>query len=75
MLAEDRDRPREAAALIGAADQLGEELDTALDDFERALVDAVKESARARLGEDGFSRAFAYGCSLLLEDAAALALP
>jgi tetratricopeptide (TPR) repeat protein len=71
MLAADLDRPREAATLLGALDQLMEELDTTFDDFERPLIDAVEASTRARLGEDGFAQAFESGRSLLLEDAAA----
>ena len=74
MLASDRDRPREAAALLGAIDRLHEELDTTFDDFERPLLEAVEESTRARLGEEDFALALEHGRSLLLEDAAALAL-
>jgi predicted ATPase/class 3 adenylate cyclase len=72
MLAADRARLRDAAALLGAADQLQEELGTTLDNFERSLLEAVEESTRARLGEDDFARAFEHGRSLLLEDAADL---
>jgi predicted ATPase/class 3 adenylate cyclase len=71
LLASDRDRPREAATLLGALDQLHEELDTTFDDFERPLLEAVGERTRARLGEEDFGLAFEHGRSLLLEDAAA----
>jgi predicted ATPase/class 3 adenylate cyclase len=73
-LAGDRERPQEAAMLLGAHDQLREELDTALDDFEHALVEAAGRKTRALLGDHDFALAFDHGRSLLIEDAAALAL-
>jgi tetratricopeptide (TPR) repeat protein len=74
MLAADRTRPEEAATLLGAAAQLREELDTAVDDYERNLLERVEQDTRALLGDEDFARAFERGRSLLLEDAAALAL-
>jgi hypothetical protein len=69
MLAADRDRPREAATLLGASAQLREELDTDSNDFERDLLQRVERGARALLGVEDFTRAYEDGRSLLLEDA------
>jgi tetratricopeptide (TPR) repeat protein len=73
MLAADRDRPKEAATLLGAGEQLREELGSATDDFERARLEEVEANTRALLGDDDFARAFEHGRSLLTDDAAALA--
>jgi hypothetical protein len=72
MLAADRDRPQEAATLLGASAQLREELDTAADGFENDLLERVERDARALLGEEDFAQAFEHGRSLFLEDGAAL---
>jgi predicted ATPase/class 3 adenylate cyclase len=73
-LAEDQERPQEAATLLGAHHQLREELDLTLDDYESALLEAVEGNVRAVLGDEEFARAFQHGRSLRIEDAAALAL-
>jgi predicted ATPase/class 3 adenylate cyclase len=73
LLATDRERPREAASLLGASARLRDELETAVDDFEHDLLERVEQDTRALLGDDDFGRAFEHGRSLLLEDAAALA--
>jgi hypothetical protein len=73
-LAADRDRPREAATLLGAHHHLREELDTAMEDFERTRLERAEWNVRALLGDEDFARAFEHGRSLLLEDAAALVL-
>ncbi len=74
VLAADRDRPQEAATLLGASAQLREELDTASDDYEHDLLERVERDMRALLGDEDFVRAFEQGRLLLLVDAAALAL-
>jgi len=72
LLATDRERPREAASLLGASAQLHDELETALDDFEDDLLEQAERDTRALLGDEDFDRASEHGRSLLLEDAAAL---
>jgi hypothetical protein len=74
MLAADRDRPQGAATLLGASVQLREELETAIDDYDHTLLEGVEGETRALLSDDDFERAYERGRSLLLEDAAALAL-
>ena len=74
MLAADRNRPLEAATLLGTTDCLREELDIAADGFEFDLLQQVDRETRATLGDEDFARAFEDGRSLPLEDAAALAL-
>jgi predicted ATPase len=74
MLAADWKRPQEAATLLGASAQLREELDTAVEDYEHDLLERVEGETRALLGDQDFAQAFEHGRSLLLEDAAALAL-
>ncbi len=74
LLATDLERPQEAATLLGASAQLREELDTADDDYEHDLLDRAERDTRALLGDEDFARAFEHGRSLLIEDAAALAL-
>ena len=74
MLAADRGKPQEAATLLGAHDQLREELDTTIEDYERTLLERVEGAIRAGLGEEDFVGAFEHGRSLLMEDAAVLAL-
>jgi predicted ATPase len=74
MIAADRERPHEAAGLLGASAQLQEELDVTLEDFERSLLERVERDTRALLGDEGFVQAFEHGRSLPIEDAAALAL-
>jgi hypothetical protein len=73
MLAADRDKPQEATTLLGASDQLREELDSATEGFERSLLEEVEANTRALLGDEDFARAFEHGRSHLAEDAAALA--
>jgi predicted ATPase len=72
MLAADRDRPQEGATLLGASEQLREELDSATDDFERARLEEVEANTRALLGDEDFAGAFEHGRSLRTDDAAAL---
>jgi predicted ATPase/class 3 adenylate cyclase len=73
-LAGDRDRPQEAATLLGASAQLREDLDTINDDYEHDLLERVERDARAVLGEEDFALAFEHGRSLPFADAAALTL-
>ena len=72
LLAADRGRPREAAVLLGAHDQLREELETTDPDYERSLLEGLQAKCHALLGDEEFARAFEHGRSLILEDAAAL---
>jgi predicted ATPase len=72
LLAADRERPQEAATLLGAHDQLREELETTDPDYERTLLEELQAKCHALLGDEEFARAFERGRSLLLEDAAAL---
>jgi hypothetical protein len=73
VLAADRNRPEAAAALLGAASQLGEDLEVASDPFEGGRLETVRTSTLALLGEERFARAQERGRSLLNEDAAELA--
>jgi hypothetical protein len=73
LLAAERDRPTEAATLLGATAQLREELDIALDGYERDRLERVDRKTRATLGDEDFARAFERGRSLPAEDAASLA--
>jgi predicted ATPase/class 3 adenylate cyclase len=74
VLAACRERPHEAAALLGASAQLREELDITLEDLERSVLERVERETRAVLGDEGFVQAFERGRALRIEDAAALAL-
>jgi len=73
LLAADRDRPEDAATLLGAYDQLNLELELAPDLYEGTLIDALREKTTAQLGDAPFARAREHGRSLLIEDAAELA--
>jgi hypothetical protein len=74
LLATDLERPQEAAILLGASAQLREELDTADDDFEHDLLDRAGRDTSALLGDEDFAQAFEHGRSLLIKDAAPLAI-
>jgi predicted ATPase len=74
MLAADRNRPQEAATLLGSSVQLREELDTVVEGYERTLLEGVEENTRVLLGEENFARAYEHGRSLPFADVTALAL-
>jgi predicted ATPase len=72
LLAGDRSRSEDAAALLGAQDQLQAELEVGPEEYEGALIDALRKRTRESLGDERYGRAYDRGRSLLVEDAAAL---
>jgi predicted ATPase/class 3 adenylate cyclase len=73
-LAAARNRPEDAATLLGASARLHEELETGLELYELNLLQRAEKQARTLLGDEDFTRTFEHGHSLPLEDAAAFAL-
>jgi hypothetical protein len=73
-LAAARNKPAEAATMLGASARLQEELEADMEDYETGLVEQTERTSRALLGDESFTRAFEHGHSLPYQDAAALAL-
>ena len=69
-----RGRPERAARLLGASAALREEMGTPLSPIIRADHDHASNAARAALGEDAFTTAWAVGHAMSLEEVIADAL-
>lgn len=63
-----------AARLLGAAHSLRGENSPVISKREQAAGDAWKRSARTKLGNEAFEKAWAEGQAMTLEEATALAL-
>ncbi|MDQ3856279.1 MAG: hypothetical protein M3281_07800, partial [Chloroflexota bacterium] len=73
-LAAAQGKPERAACLWGAAEALREGIDTALSPAERAHHERHASAARAQTDEDAFSRAWAQGRTLSVDQAVEYAL-
>jgi hypothetical protein len=61
-------QPRRAAQTLGAIESEREGLGVILSDVERAELEQIIQPMRARLGEDGFARAFEEGRAMKFQD-------
>ena len=73
-LAAAQSQPKRAAQLLGAAQNLRDEVGTPLHPPDRVERDRIAATARAQLGEDAFAATWAAGRAMTLEQAIAYAL-
>lgn len=67
-IAAERDNPEAAAALLGQADQLWHQAQTAVPPFQRDDLEAARATAEARLAPEAFAVAYQRGRRASVED-------